>query len=124
MSHFVIDKEFDRKLVTALKDRDKSYLAAIPQDELQSGTSELKSWLSLAGVLENETAPLHEIDYVPCYRSPAGTGTANGFIGGICLDKESTRGLAPLQHRLIGRAHDLRDGGSLLHGLAHHSAFD
>jgi OH-DDVA oxygenase/3-O-methylgallate 3,4-dioxygenase len=22
---------------------------------------------------------MHEIDYVPCYRSPAGTGTANGF---------------------------------------------
>jgi OH-DDVA oxygenase/3-O-methylgallate 3,4-dioxygenase len=22
---------------------------------------------------------MHEIDYVPCYRSAAGTGTANGF---------------------------------------------
>ena len=22
---------------------------------------------------------MHEIDYVPCYRSPAGTGTANGW---------------------------------------------
>ena len=79
MSHFVIDEEFDRKLVTAIKNRDKNYLTSIPLKDLQSGTSELKSWISLAGLLENETAPMNEIDYVPCYRSQAGTGTANGF---------------------------------------------
>jgi hypothetical protein len=79
MSHFVIDEEFDRSFVTAMKARDKNYLTAIPLKTLQSGTSELKSWISLAGVLENEKAAMHEIDYVPCYRSPAGTGTANGF---------------------------------------------
>jgi OH-DDVA oxygenase/3-O-methylgallate 3,4-dioxygenase len=79
MSHFVIDEQFDRKFVTAMKSRDKNYLSSIPLKELQSGTSELKSWISLAGALENETAPMNEIDYVPCYRSQAGTGTANGF---------------------------------------------
>ena len=79
MSHFVIDEQFDRKFVTAMKNRDKNFLSAIPLKELQSGTSELKSWISLAGAIENETAPMNEIDYVPCYRSPAGTGTANGF---------------------------------------------
>jgi OH-DDVA oxygenase/3-O-methylgallate 3,4-dioxygenase len=79
MSHFVIDEDFDRKFVAALKGRDKNYLTSIPLKELQSGTSELKSWISLAGLLEDSTAPMHEIDYVPCYRSPAGTGTANGF---------------------------------------------
>jgi OH-DDVA oxygenase/3-O-methylgallate 3,4-dioxygenase len=79
MSHFVIDEQFDRKFVTAMKNRDKNYLSSIPLKELQSGTSELKSWISLAGALENETAAMNEIDYVPCYRSPAGTGTANGF---------------------------------------------
>jgi OH-DDVA oxygenase/3-O-methylgallate 3,4-dioxygenase len=79
MSHFVIDEEFDRKFVTALKSRNKDYLTSIPLKELQSGTSELKSWISLAGLLEDMSAEMHEIDYVPCYRSPAGTGTANGF---------------------------------------------
>jgi OH-DDVA oxygenase/3-O-methylgallate 3,4-dioxygenase len=79
MSHFVIDEEFDRSFVNGLKNRDRTYLTSIPLKALQSGTSELKSWISLAGALENETAPMHEIDYVPCYRSPAGTGTANGF---------------------------------------------
>ena len=69
----------DLRLVSALKNHDKEYLTSIPLKDLQSGTSELKSWISLAGVLENEKAPMNEIDYVPCYRSQAGTGTANGF---------------------------------------------
>ena len=79
MSHFVIDEEFDRAFVAALKRQDKDFLTSIPLKELQSGTSELKSWISLAGLLEDTNADMHEIDYVPCYRSPAGTGTANGF---------------------------------------------
>jgi Catalytic LigB subunit of aromatic ring-opening dioxygenase len=79
MSHFVIDEAFDRQFVSALKNRDKNHLISIPLKELQSGTSELKSWISLAGLLEDTKADMHEIDYVPCYRSPAGTGTANGF---------------------------------------------
>lgn len=79
MSHFVIDESFDRKFVTALRNKDKNYLTALPPGELQSGTSELKSWISLAGVLENLKADMHELDYIPCYRSSAGTGTANGF---------------------------------------------
>jgi OH-DDVA oxygenase/3-O-methylgallate 3,4-dioxygenase len=79
MSHFVIDEAFDRAFVGALKARDKSFLTSIPLKELQSGTSELKSWISLAGLIEDADAEMHEIDYVPCYRSAAGTGTANGF---------------------------------------------
>ena len=75
----VIDEVFDRKFVSAMKGKDKNYLTSIPLKELQSGTSELKSWISLAGLLEDKKADMHEIDYVPCYRSPAGTGTANGF---------------------------------------------
>jgi len=79
MSHFVIDEEFDRAFVGALKRKDKAYLTSIPLSVLQSGTSELKSWISLAGLLEDVDGTMHEIDYIPCYRSPAGTGTANGF---------------------------------------------
>jgi OH-DDVA oxygenase/3-O-methylgallate 3,4-dioxygenase len=79
MTHFVIDEDFDRTFVTALKNKDKKYLTSIPLKDLQSGTSELKSWISLAGVLKDLTAEMQELDYVPCYRSPAGTGTANGF---------------------------------------------
>ena len=65
--------------VEALSRKDKDYLTSIPLTDLQSGTSELKSWITLAGVLEDVDCRMHEIDYVPCYRSAAGTGTANGF---------------------------------------------
>jgi hypothetical protein len=79
MSHFVIDEDFDRKFVAALRAKDRDYLTSIPLSELQSGTSELKSWISLAGVLAPLDTEMHELDYVPCYRSLAGSGTANGF---------------------------------------------
>jgi hypothetical protein len=65
MSHFVIDEEFDRKFVGALKSRDKDYLTSIPLKDLQSGTSELKSWISLAGLLESASAEVHEIGEPP-----------------------------------------------------------
>lgn len=79
MSHFVIDEPFDRRFIAALEARDKAYLTSIPLSELQSGTSELKSWISLMGLLDGRAARIEQLDYVPCYRSPAGTGTANGF---------------------------------------------
>jgi hypothetical protein len=44
-----------------------------------SSTSESKSWISLAKALEEMTTDMYAIDYVPCYRSLGGTGTANGF---------------------------------------------
>ena len=36
MSHFVVDEEFDRKFVTALKNHHKNYLTSIPQADLPS----------------------------------------------------------------------------------------
>ncbi len=80
MSHFVIDEAFDRRFIKALGERDKEYLKNIPLSELQSGTSELKSWISLAGLMEDMSVQMRVIDYIPCYRSAAGTGTANSFV--------------------------------------------
>lgn len=80
MSHFVIDEDFDRRFINALRNGDKDYLCSIPLAQLQSGTSELKSWISLAGLMEDMQVEMHQLDYVPCYRSIAGTGTANGFF--------------------------------------------
>ena len=80
MSHFVIDEDFDQRFITALRNGDKDYLCSIPLAQLQSGTSELKSWISLAGLMEDMKVEMHQLDYVPCYRSSAGTGTANGFF--------------------------------------------
>ncbi|MDP6605193.1 MAG: protocatechuate 3,4-dioxygenase [Dehalococcoidia bacterium] len=79
LSHFVIDEQFDEQFLAALKTGDKAQLAAIPPDRFRSGTSEAKNWVTTAGVLAEANLEMTVVDYVPCYRSEAGTGNAMGF---------------------------------------------
>jgi hypothetical protein len=53
----------------------------IDERYLQAGTSELKTWIAGAGALFDTPLQGDVIGYEPCYRSEAGTGTANGFGG-------------------------------------------
>jgi OH-DDVA oxygenase len=80
MSHFVIDEPFDRKIFAALAARYAEALCTIGEDWLQSGSSELKNWIAAAGALFETDLSGGIVDYQPCYRSEAGTGTANGFV--------------------------------------------
>ena len=80
MSHFVIDESFDAKIMAALAARDAETLCGIGEDWLQSGSSELKNWITAAGALFETDLSGEVVDYQPCYRSEAGTGTANGFV--------------------------------------------
>lgn len=80
MSHFVIDEQLDQDFIKAIAARDADYLSSIDEATLQSGTSELKNWIGAAGCLFGTQLHGGLIDYVPCYRSEAGTGTANGFV--------------------------------------------
>jgi OH-DDVA oxygenase/3-O-methylgallate 3,4-dioxygenase len=80
MSHFVIDEDFDRLIFDALARRDGEALSSIGEEWFQSGTSELKNWVAAAGTLFETGLQGGVIDYQACYRSEAGTGTANGFV--------------------------------------------
>lgn len=80
MSHFVIDEAFDQRIFAALEGRDAEALTSIEEHWFQSGTSELKNWIAAAGALFETRLQGGVIDYQPCYRSEAGTGTANGFV--------------------------------------------
>jgi OH-DDVA oxygenase/3-O-methylgallate 3,4-dioxygenase len=80
MSHFCIDEELDQRFLAAINARDRDALCAMEQILLQSGSSELRNWIIAAGMLFDTGLAGEVIDYVPCYRSQAGTGTANGFI--------------------------------------------
>lgn len=80
MSHFVIDEQFDRHFLEAIMQRDERALVELDERLLQSGTSELKNWIAAAGVLFGTGLSGEVVDYQPCYRSEAGTGTANGFV--------------------------------------------
>lgn len=80
MTHFVIDEDFDRAFMATIQRRDTGFLTGIDDRLFQSGTSELKNWITAAGVLFETDLSGDIIDYQGCYRSDAGTGTANGFI--------------------------------------------
>ena len=79
LSHFVIDEAFDEKLLNAMKNRDQQVLTGESDDMYRSGTSETKNWLVCAGMLAETNLEMKLLDYVPCYRSEAGTGNAMAF---------------------------------------------
>ncbi|RGE18957.1 hypothetical protein [Leucobacter sp. wl10] len=80
LTHFVIDEEMDRKFLTALQEKDEEVLTAYSDDELRSGTSELRNWLVVAGALAASDLEARVVDYIPAYRSEAGTGAGLGFV--------------------------------------------
>ena len=77
LSHFVVDEAFDREYLRILVEGGEQDHAQLPLEKLQSGNSEFRCWSALAGAMEGRRMEL--LDYIPCYRSPAGTGCAMGF---------------------------------------------
>ena len=77
LSHFVVDEDLDRLVLQACREKDGPALAALLARRLQSGNSEIRNWIVAAGAAE--ALPFAWSDYIPCYRSPAGTGTGVAF---------------------------------------------
>lgn len=78
LSHFVVLEDWDRKVLEHMAADDGEALAAIPRRYFRSGTSEVLNWIAVAGALRG--AEMTVVDYVPGYRSLAGTGTGMGFV--------------------------------------------
>ena len=77
LSHQRIDEELDRAVLDAMERKQPDVLRAIPGAQLQGGTSEILNWITVSGAMEPMTMSV--VDYVPAYRTPAGTGLAMGF---------------------------------------------
>ncbi len=77
LSHTVIDEELDRNIIDSMLKNDADRLYELPREKLRGGTSEILNWVALAGAADSLTMQL--VDYVPCYRSPAGTGCGMAF---------------------------------------------
>jgi len=78
LSHFVVDEEIDRPMLAALQAADEGAIAALNAGDYVSGTSESLCWFSIGGACADKT--MEVVDYVPAYRSPAGTGCAMGMV--------------------------------------------
>ncbi len=77
LSHFVVDEALDRHVLDVLARNDVAAITALPPVRLESGNSEIRNWIAAAGAVEHVQMKL--VDYVPCYRSPAGTGIGAAF---------------------------------------------
>jgi hypothetical protein len=78
LSHFTIDEQLDREFLAALERKDGAWFAAVPVEKLNSGNSEMRNWITTAGAAEGLSVVWSQ--YVPCYRSLAGTGCGMGFV--------------------------------------------
>ena len=79
LTHTLIDEDLDQRVLRALRERDEETLSDLPEDEFVFGTSEIRNWIVVAGAMHESDSEMHLIDYVPCYRTAAGTGCAMGF---------------------------------------------
>jgi hypothetical protein len=77
LSHFLVDEDLDRAILKALADKDGAFLQSLPRNKLHAGSSEILNWVALAGTAEG--IDLDWFEYVPGYRTPAGTGTGMSF---------------------------------------------
>jgi 3-O-methylgallate 3,4-dioxygenase len=80
LSHFVIDEELDRGFIKALIDQDREFMVGLKDADLRAGTSELRNWVVVGGATADTPLNAQVIDYLPCYRSEAGTGCAMAFM--------------------------------------------
>ena len=76
-SHFIVLEDFDRAWLAAFERHDTDHFLSIPETVFQSGTSEIKNWIAAAGACRELSFSV--IDYVPGYRTLAGTGTGMAF---------------------------------------------
>jgi 3-O-methylgallate 3,4-dioxygenase len=77
LSHFVVDEALDRGFLHMLQRKDAAAIQDMPSAKLNSGSSEIRNWICVAGAVEHLS--LEWSLYEPGYRTPAGTGTGLGF---------------------------------------------
>jgi hypothetical protein len=77
LSHFTIDEALDQEVLRGCREADERLLASIPPAKLNSGSSEIRNWIVVAGAAAGLRTQWQE--YVPLYRTPAGTGCGMAF---------------------------------------------
>ena len=49
LSHFTINEELDRRVLKACREADAAALTPLPPAQLASGSSEIRTWIAVAG---------------------------------------------------------------------------
>jgi hypothetical protein len=77
LSHFVTNEPLDVGILDALKSGDATHLSTVPAKLLNSGSSEIRMWIAMGGAIGGLRHRWSE--YIPVYRTPAGTGIGLAF---------------------------------------------
>lgn len=77
LSHFLVNEDLDNRVIAAIKAKDFAALAALPKRLLNTGSSEIRNWMTVAAAVPDMSVDW--LTYVPGYRSRALTGV------GLCF---------------------------------------
>jgi hypothetical protein len=77
LSHFTVDEELDRRVLEGMVRNKPELLRSLPTAALNSGSSEIRNWIAVAGAIEGMKN--RWVEYQPLYRTPAGTGIGVAF---------------------------------------------
>jgi 3-O-methylgallate 3,4-dioxygenase len=80
LSHFVCDEQLDQTFLNYFRSYDFEGLAQIDNRTYQSGTSEVKLYVPVMVASSQLGFEMNLVDYVPVYRTEAGTGEGFGFM--------------------------------------------
>jgi 3-O-methylgallate 3,4-dioxygenase len=80
LTHFVCDEQLDKVFMESFMNFDFERLAQVNELSYQSGTSEVKLYVSVLWAAAQMGWKTNIVDYVPCYRTEAGTGEGMGFF--------------------------------------------
>jgi hypothetical protein len=73
----IVDEELDRLALAGMAERDMEKLAMLPRTWMQGSQGEVLCWIAAAGAADHLDMEL--LEYIPGYRSPAGTGCGLAF---------------------------------------------
>ena len=73
----IVDEELDRQALSGMQSRDLEALASLPETWMQGSQGEVRCWIATAGAADH--LEMEVLDYIPGYRSPAGTGCGLAF---------------------------------------------
>lgn len=79
LTHPIVDEKLDRAVLDALQRKDAKALTRLDESIFVLGTSEIKNWIAVGSALEDSDLTMKVIDYIPAYRSEAGTGCGLAF---------------------------------------------
>lgn len=80
LTHFAIDEAVDSQLLEAITGGNIDSVTRLDESVFQTGTSEMKNWIPVAAAMQAAKLKPTIVDYIPCYRSLAGTGNAMAFV--------------------------------------------